>query len=265
MEQTQVVNLNPNTSQVVSFKVTPATVGTYQVAVNGLTGSFYCVEEPNTPYLTMTKTELYQQLINGNVARDWWNMDYTTRRALAVKIAQKWSNDYFCRYAYGIAVGGPEGQNPPTHNGRTEPGKNLWGRSGYGMEFASSYRYILLSDIAKSEVPNTLYWWKYQGTAIDSENSEMSVWKCYEPGVRFSLPMAVATGDADWFNCIQVDSNVASLKSWVFFQLWITDGYPGCDSQLWHATSGYVRVCNVKGFESYGATQLGDLIAEIRY
>lgn len=43
------VNLNPGQSAEVSFQVIPDTLGSYQVEVDGLTGSFTCVEAPVPP------------------------------------------------------------------------------------------------------------------------------------------------------------------------------------------------------------------------
>jgi hypothetical protein len=43
----QTVTLAPGQSQVVSFTVTPSAEGTYQVAVDGLSGSFVCTVAPH--------------------------------------------------------------------------------------------------------------------------------------------------------------------------------------------------------------------------
>jgi hypothetical protein len=218
----------------------------------------------------MTKGELYQYLVNGDVAQDWWSLDYATRRALAVRIAKKWSKDYFCTNALGIA----KGQVPPTHNGWYDKELNLWGQSPWGMEFASAYRAVLLSSIAPSNVPRNFYWWKFMGPEIDSEDTEQNVdgncktcvWKCYEPGVRFGLPAAVAIGGCDWLNCLQVSQDVGSLTSWVFFQLWETDAYPGCHSFLWPPQYDSIAIHNVSGVHmTNGYTQLGSKIVEIQY
>ena len=60
----QVVTLNPGESQVVSFEATPSEARTYQVAVNGLTGSFNAIALPErigsfTLYATNFRPEAF--------------------------------------------------------------------------------------------------------------------------------------------------------------------------------------------------------------
>lgn len=47
---TQNVSLNPGESKVVSFQAVPTEARTYQVSVNGLTGSFRAVAAPSLPF-----------------------------------------------------------------------------------------------------------------------------------------------------------------------------------------------------------------------
>lgn len=240
------------------------------------TACVWVIPQPpiSSPYLAMGKAELYQNLIVGNVARDWWSLAYEDRRALAIRIAEKWSKDYFGTNALGIA----KADNPPTHNGWHDRELNWGGRSPYGMEHASAYRHVLISDIAQSLVPSNWYWWKFMGTTIDSDSPEPNadgecqtpncIWKPYDPGVRFGLPAAVAIGACDWLNCLQVAQDVTKLESWVFFQLWEVDAYPGCHSYLWPLDT-YGRAIAIHRVDKIdpntGSSDLGSTIAQIQY
>ncbi len=230
---------------------------------------------PPTNYLAMSKAELFPYLTNGAVARDWWSLSYDDRRALGLEIIQWWSYDYCDYQAIARAYGGANGVNPPNHSPWHNPELNIGGKIGLGMECASAYRHSLFSNISPSNVPNNVYWYKGHGTAIDSDTPEYSkdegpyIWKCYELGVRFNLPMGVAIGDADWLNCLQVGEDVSKLESWIFFQTWLIDGYPGCDAHHWPIRNGNVKIYNVaginKGLSQPGMTDLGSMIVVISY
>lgn len=223
---------------------------------------------PPLDYLLMSKGELYSHLINGNVATNWWGMSYSNRRELGLKIVQWWSYDYFDYQALATAYGGSNCTDPPTHDLRAEPEKNINRQVGLGMETASAYRHILFSDISTTKVPNNVFWWKqHWGGSIDSDEPEPTVWKCYEPGVRFGLPMAIALGAADWLNSLQVAEDVSKLESWIFFQTWLIDGYPGCDEHHWplEKYGRSAEIWTIDSIDSSGHTRPDTKIATISW
>jgi len=195
------------------------------------------VETPDVipDYLAMMRPELYQHLINGNVARDWWNLPLNeahgfdsdqVRRELAIRVGNWWSWGYFDRSAKAVDKGGSNCSAKPTYRP---------GAGGKGMEVACAYRHALLGDLDCSKVPHDMYWYRmHSGEAIDSDRVETPTWKCYEPGVRFSLPAAIAYGGCDYLNCIQIAQDVNQLESWVFFQLDQVDLHPGGHGTLWN-------------------------------
>lgn len=251
------VTLNPGQNQPVSFQVTPQEVGAYSVSVDGLVGSFRATEAPPpTGYLDMTKDELYQYLINKSVARDWWGLSYEQRRLLGLKIIKWWSADWFGS-GLCLAKGSPDCSLPPQFDPykETPAGKScVYGYIGLGMETCAGFRYCLFTD--NGIAPNDLYWWR--GVADQ--------WHCYDPGVCFGLPTAVAIGDADWLNCLQLDQDVGSLASWIFFQTWLQDGYPGCDPHHWPILSGAIKIMDITGIDgNRGFVLPKNTIAEIHY
>lgn len=232
-------------------------------------GSFNVEEDSDIDdYLSMSKSQLYGHLIKGNVANDWWSMDYAYRRELGLKIVQWWSYDYFDYQALALAYGGANCTDPPTFDPYEEPEKTIRGAVGLGMEQASAYRHVLFSDISPAKVPNNVYWWKqHLGTSLESDEPESQAWKCYEPGVRFNLPMGLALGAADWLNSLQVAIDVSKLESWIFFQTWLIDGYPGCDNHHWpwDKWGRSIDIWTVDYIRSNGITHPGEKITTISW
>lgn len=207
---------------------------------------------PLTDYLNMSKDKLYSYLINGSVAKDWWNLSYNDRRQLGLKMAQWWSYEWFgpgIALAKGdTACGGIEWFNP-----REEPEKTIGGHIGIGMEFCSGLRYCLFSD--NTIAPTDIYWWR----------SRDEKWYCYNSGVCFHLPTGVAIGDADWLNCLQLDKDVTKLDSWLFFQTYFIECTPGFDAHLWAINIGAIEIYKVAKIDDRGRTALGSSIALIYY
>ena len=78
--------------------------------------------------------------------------------------------------------------------------------------------------------------------------------------------MAVALGDADWLNSLQIDKDVSKLSSWIFFQTWLIDGYPGCDAHHWPIRKGGIAIFKVEGFDKTTASvNPGERIVDIYY
>ena len=141
------------------------------------------------------------------------------------------------------------------------------------MEYASAYRHMLFGSLSPANCPTHIYWWRYSTAPdrhyeIDSEDAAPDGWVCYEPGVRFSLPMGVAIGCPDWLNCLQVGEDVSKLESWIFFQLQWLDMSPGCDSSLWPTGGTSAPIYEVSGIitgPGAGRTKAGNMIVNIPY
>lgn len=73
----QAINLNPGESRIASFEVTPTVAKTYQVEVDGLTGSFAAVEEkPPTDTYTIGIYYTYLKADKGSTSLYRWRADW---------------------------------------------------------------------------------------------------------------------------------------------------------------------------------------------
>jgi len=176
-------------------------------------------------YLSMTEEELFAHLIWLHVANDWWNMSYTDRHTLGLKIIQWFSATI---QAHSLAYGGSWCTAAPS-GGLTNvcPGPDCIG--GLGAEFLSAQRYTLFTNY--EVYPNNVYYYK----KTDQK------WYCGYAPYDFGLPTSVAL-ETEWLNCLQIASDTNNLDSWIFFQDDRIDLHPGSDSWYWPKEHGTLRM-----------------------
>lgn len=208
---------------------------------------------PPTDYLLMGKDELYSCLIDGSVSQDWWSLSYDDRRQLGLKIINWWSVEWF-EVPDAFAFGEPGCAGGPPYT-PWEEGRLLYPPPGGGMEHMSGLRYCLFTD--HSIAPTNIYfWWSGRVEGIAEH------WHCYNPGVSFSLPTAVAIGSADYLNCLQIGEDVSQLASWIFFGIDLNDIKPG--GWRWKPVGWKIGICEVVGIHPLSAAvELGRRIVDI--
>lgn len=175
---------------------------------------------PLVDLLSMSKNELYEELITGYVSSAWWDMSEADRRELALRIINWWSIPLSI---YEI---------------KTWPNWEI--RKPYCLGNAS-IRFSIIGDcslcfpssiVVGDDTPD---YWKLGGT-----------WKAFGEDDCFNLPCKLCVVNATDFShaicALQIGEDQLDFDSWIFFQYNEADIKPG-DSQM--PAPGSTEILNV--------------------